>query len=110
MATHRAFGCAASSPDPRRRAIAALLATAAGDRGSEYPALGLDLARLAVAAGDPKLLCVAVDAYAQGPRPFELALAGRPAAAGAREPADPAGAGRSRAGERRRAATAWPGR
>ena len=28
-----AFACAASSPDPRRRAIAALLATSTGDRG-----------------------------------------------------------------------------
>jgi predicted ATPase len=46
-----AFGCAASSPDPRRRAIATLLATSAGDRGP------------VTVTSDPGLQFQAVDAF-----------------------------------------------
>jgi predicted ATPase len=46
-----AFGCVASSPDPRRRAIAALLATSAGDRGP------------VTVTSDPGLQFQAVDAF-----------------------------------------------
>jgi predicted ATPase len=46
-----AFACAASSPDPRRRAIAALLATSTGDRGP------------VTVTSDPGLQFQAVDAF-----------------------------------------------
>jgi len=95
----------------------------------EYPVLGPDLVRLALAAGDPQrarqvaaaveqvaagdavpwitgaalrcrglarddpgLLCAAVDAYAQGPRPFELALAAEDAGVAFARHGDPAAA------------------
>jgi len=57
-----AFGCARSSPDPRRAAIAALLATRGGDRGP------------ITVTSDPGLRFRAVDAFADLAE--ELALAG----------------------------------
>src|SRR6266700_5216222 len=57
-----AFGCVRSSPDPRRAAIAALLATRGGDRGP------------ITVTSDPGLRFRAMDAFADLAE--ELALAG----------------------------------
>jgi DNA-binding CsgD family transcriptional regulator len=91
------FGCSRSSPDQQRAAIAALLATHAGEQAraeqvaaavaevaarNDVPSLaGAALRCRGLVQDDPGVLRAAVDAYQQGPRPLELALAAEDAGA-----------------------------
>jgi DNA-binding CsgD family transcriptional regulator len=71
---------AAGDPEQARQVAAAVDEVAAGNPAVPWMA-GAALRCRGLAEGDPKLLRAAVDTYAQGPRPFELALAAEEAGA-----------------------------